>query len=246
MPEGTLEGRVALVTGGSRGIGRAVVRRLVAEGARVRFSYASNRHEAEQLVADSQGRASAVGCDMRDRDALSRLVPDTLDAEGRLDIVIANAGITRDGLLVRMKDDEWDDVLAVNLTGAVLTMRSALKPMMKARFGRMVVLSSVAGLHGNPGQVNYSAAKAGLVGAVKALAREVGSRGITVNAIAPGFIETDMTAFLDGARKQMEELIPAGRFGTPDEVASLAWYLSLPESAYITGQSFQIDGGLAP
>lgn len=248
MPDTELTDKVALVTGGSRGIGKAIVERLAMAGATVIFTYASREHEALALVKVLEGqgaKVSACQCDFHDLEAVDALVPAVVDTYGGLDIVVNNAGVTRDGLILRMKDEDWDEIIQVDLTAAFRVARAAVKPMLKHRSGRIINIASIAGVRGNPGQVNYSSAKAGMIGMTKALAREVGSRSITVNAIAPGFIETDMTAFLEGTeRDEAAAVVPLGRFGRPEEVASAVWYLSLPESAYITGQVVQVDGGL--
>lgn len=244
---GGLEGKVAVVTGGSRGIGRAIALRLSAEGAKVVIC--GRRLEAvEQVVAEieaSGGGGAARAADISRRSDAEGLIQASLTRFGRLDILVNNAGITKDGLLVRMKEEDWDAVLDVNLKGAFFTTRAALRPMLREQGGRIVNISSVAGTMGIPGQANYCAAKAGLIGFTKAVAKEVASRSITVNAVAPGFIETEMTAPLSDDRKRAYlSQIPMGRFGDPTEVAAVVSFLVSEAASYITGQVITIDGGL--
>jgi 3-oxoacyl-[acyl-carrier protein] reductase len=243
-----LTGRVALVTGGGRGIGRAIAQALAAAGAHVTINYKGNAAAAEETVAAitaAEGRAQAVQADVSASADVERLVKATIEAHGKLDILVNNAGITRDTLLMRMKDEDFDAVLDTNLRGVFLCTRAALRPMTKQRWGRIINLSSVIGLIGNAGQANYAAAKAGIIGFTKATAREIASRGVTVNAIAPGFIETEMTGALgEETRKAILEQIPLGRFGRADEVAGLICFLVSDAGAYITGQTFAIDGGM--
>jgi 3-oxoacyl-[acyl-carrier protein] reductase len=245
-----LEGRRALVTGASRGIGRATAMALARAGASVAVGYSANRERADEvvaaLVADFGATAVALGADLADPKAAAGLVEQTVAALGGLDIVVNNAGITRDNLAMRLGDDDWDAVIAIDLTAAFQICRAALRPMLRQRFGRIVNVSSIAGVIGNAGQSNYSAAKAGLIGLTKSLAREVASRDITVNAVAPGFIETEMTTVLsDEIRASAIAAIPKARMGTADEVASAIAFLVMPESGYITGHVLHVDGGLA-
>jgi 3-oxoacyl-[acyl-carrier protein] reductase len=244
-----LDGKVALITGASSGIGRACALALADAGAAVALGFSSNARGADEvaaLVRDAGGRASTVGADLADPSAGAALVDHTNRELGAIDIVVNNAGITRDNLAVRITDADWDAVLAVDLTAAFRICRAALKPMLRRRDGRIINISSVAGVTGNPGQANYSAAKAGLIGLTKSLCREVGSRGITVNAVAPGFIATDMTAALgDDALAAVSAGVPLRRLGSPDEVAAAVRFLALPEAAYITGHVLHVDGGLA-
>lgn len=249
MTSRPLEGQVALVTGASRGIGRAVALSLAEAGADVALSFGSRSAEADAVkneVTAHGVKAVTLQADLSDPANADTLIAQTVDALGGINIVVNNAGITRDNLALRMSDEEWDSVLTVNLTSAFHICRAALKPMLRQRSGRIINVTSIAGVVGNPGQANYSAAKAGLIGMTKALAREVASRSITVNAVAPGFIDTEMTTALpDAVQSSALGAIPLGRMGTADEVAAAVRFLAMPEAAYITGHVLHVDGGLA-
>ncbi len=242
-------GRVALVTGGSRGIGRAVSLRLAAAGARVVVNFAKRADAADEVVdaiTGAGGQAVAVGADVADADSVQALFAETTDRFGPVEILVNNAGITRDELLLRMRPEVWDEVLTVNLRSVYLCTRAALRGMLRRKFGRVVSIGSVAGLAGNPGQANYAASKAAIIGFTRSVAKEVGSRGITVNVVAPGFIDTEMTADIpDEARQRAVDSVAAGRFGTADEVASAVAYLCGDEAAYVNGHILVVDGGLA-
>jgi 3-oxoacyl-[acyl-carrier protein] reductase len=240
-----LTGKTALVTGASGGLGSDIARALHGQGATVVLS--GTRADALQTLADALGeRAHVVACDLSDAAAVEALVPAAEAAMGSLDILVNNAGITRDGLFMRMKDADWDLVLAVNLTAAFRLSRAALRGMMKRRFGRVIAITSVVGVTGNPGQGNYAAAKAGMIGMMKSLAAEVASRNITANCVAPGFIASPMTDVLN--EKQKEKIlaaVPAGRLGVAADVASAVVYLASQEAAYVTGQTLHVNGGMA-
>jgi len=241
-----LTGKTALITGASGGIGAAIAKTLHDQGATIAIS--GTRREKLEEVASSLGsdRVHITPCNLSDREAVNALIGQAEEAVGgKLDILVNNAGITKDNLFMRMKDEEWDDVIAVNLTAAFTLMRGALRGMMRNRSGRIVNIASISGVIGNPGQPNYSASKAGLVGMSKSLAREIAPRGITVNCIAPGFISTPMTDELN--EKQVEQIaqaIPTGTFGDPDDIAAAVLYLSSDEAKYMTGQTLHINGGL--
>jgi 3-oxoacyl-[acyl-carrier protein] reductase len=243
---GSLTGRVALVTGASRGIGRAIAMRLAASGATViAAARGENAAGTAEAIRAAGGRAEPVGLDVTDESAIAAVVSGTVQQHGRLDILVNNAGITRDTLVLRMKRGDWDAVLETNLTAAFACAQAALKPMLKQKGGRIINITSVVGQSGNAGQVNYAASKAGLIGFTKALALEVASRNITVNAIAPGLIDTDMTrAISGGAHEEWAEKIPLKRLGTPDDVAAAACFLASDEASYITGHVLAVNGGM--
>jgi 3-oxoacyl-[acyl-carrier protein] reductase len=244
----TLTDRVALVTGGSRGIGRAISLALAAAGATVVVNYRGNAAAADETVAAisaAGGKAIAIQADVANGDDVKRLFSEVSSAYGRLDILVNNAGITRDTLMMRMKDEDWDAVLDTNLKSQFLTTRAAISTMVRARYGRIINITSVVGLMGNAGQANYAAAKAGIIGFTKSVAREIGSRSITVNAVAPGFIDTELTAVLnDEMREALKKQIPLGRLGSPEDVAGVVTFLASDQAAYITGQTFNCDGGM--
>ncbi len=243
----TLHGKVGVVTGGSRGIGRAVACALAREGAAVTLC-ARDRVALEKAAAEleaSGAQVLAIQADVAQVPQVEQVIEGCLERFGSVDILVNNAGITRDNLLLRMKDEEWEAVLSTNLKGVFHCTRAALRPMLKRRGGRIINLTSVVGVMGNAGQANYVAAKAGIIGLTKATAKEVASRGITVNAVAPGFIETDMTHAVDpGRQEEIRSKIPLGRFGLPEEVAELVVFLASDRAAYITGQVIHINGGL--
>ena len=242
-------GKTAVVTGGSRGLGRAVCLEVSAGGANVVLCYAGNEAAANETVAACEAlgaRAVAVRCDVADSAQVKTLMDTALQTFGRIDILVNNAGITRDGLLMMMKEDDFDAVIDTNLKGAFLCMKAVARQMMKQRYGRIVNLSSVVGLRGNAGQVNYAASKAGIIGMTKSLAKELASRGVTVNAVAPGFMETDMTAAMPEAAKTATlAAIPMGRMGAAEDVAKTVAFLASEEAGYITGQVIAVDGGMS-
>jgi len=235
----SLEGKKALVTGGSRGIGRAIVLELARAGADVTLSYRSGKDEAAEVAREAGARA--VHADVSDRDEARALV----EQAGELDILVNNAGITRDGLIARMPDEDWDTVIGTNLGGVFYTCRAVARGMMKRRGGAIVNLSSIVGLHGNPGQTNYSASKAGIIGFTKAFARELGNRGVRANVVAPGYVDTRLTQVIaDDLKKTMLASTPLGRFGTPEDVAGAVRFLCSDEASFITGEVLLVDGGL--
>ncbi|MGD9948444.1 MAG: 3-oxoacyl-ACP reductase FabG [Desulfobulbus sp.] len=243
-----LEKMVALVTGGSRGIGRAICQRLASMGAVVGINYVSNPTAAEETLAQidaAGGKGFTVRFDVADADAVQKNIKEIISTHGQIDILVNNAGITRDGLMARMKEDDWDSVLDTNLKGAFLCSKAVMRTMMKKRWGRIINVSSVVGFVGNSGQVNYGAAKAGMVGMTKSIARELAGRNITVNCIAPGYIVTDMT---DGLTEDVQETlkaqIPMGILGTPEDVAGSVAFLASPDSNYVTGQTLHVNGGM--
>ena len=242
-------GKAAVVTGGSRGIGRAVCLELAKGGANVVLCYAGNEAAANDTAAACEAlgaRALAVRCNVAEAGEVKALMDASVQAFGRIDILVNNAGITRDGLLMMMKDEDFDAVINANLKGTFLCMKAVSRLMMRQRYGRIVNLSSVVGLRGNAGQVNYAASKAGVVGMTKSLAKELASRGVTVNAVAPGFIETDMTAAMtDAAKAATLASIPMQKLGAPEDVARAVAFLASDEAAYITGQVLAVDGGMA-
>ena len=240
-----LTGKTALVTGASGGIGEAVARALHAQGATV-VLHGTRAEKLEALQKDLGARTFALAVDLSDRDAVAGLVDAASALAGSISILVNNAGITRDGLLMRMKDDDWDSVLEVNMTASMSLCRAAMRGMMKARTGRIISISSVVGVTGNAGQTNYAASKAGMIGFSKSLAAEVASRGLTVNVVAPGFIETPMTDVLDESQKSaLLTRVPAGRLGHADEIAATVAFLASDEAAYITGATLHVNGGMA-
>jgi 3-oxoacyl-[acyl-carrier protein] reductase len=238
--------KVALVTGASRGIGRAIARRLAAEGATVvAAARGDNARATVEEIAAAGGRAEVATADMTDSAAIEALVAGVLQRHGRIDVLVSNAGVTRDQLMLRMKRADWDEVIATNLTASFVLCQAALKPMIKQRSGRIVAISSVVGQTGNAGQANYAASKAGLIGFCKSLAREVASRNVTVNVVAPGLIETDMTKAMSAdAQKDWSAQIPLGRTGSADDVAAAVCFLASDEASYITGQVLGVNGGM--
>ncbi|MED3646706.1 3-oxoacyl-[acyl-carrier-protein] reductase [Halalkalibacterium halodurans] len=243
-----LQGKTAIVTGASRGIGRATAMELARHGANVVVNYAGNKEKAEKVVAEIKElgvEAIAIQADVADSESVQAMVKKTIDTFGAVDILVNNAGITRDNLFMRMKEEDWDAVIDTNLKGVFHCSKAVTRPMMKQRFGRIINVSSVVGAIGNAGQANYVAAKAGVIGLTKTLARELANRNITVNAVAPGFIETDMTGELpEDVKAQMLGQIPLARLGQPEEVAKAVRFLASDDASYLTGQTIHVNGGM--
>lgn len=241
------EQRVAIVTGASRGIGKAIAKRLASDGCKVALVARNEEalNEVRGEIEQDGGVATTHVCDLADGNQFAETIQDIADQNGRLDVLVNNAGMTRDGLLLRMTEEDFDAVIDVNLKATFIGCKTAARPMMKGRFGRMINITSVTGISGNAGQANYAAAKAGLVGLTKTIAKEFGSKGITANAIAPGYIETDMTAVLgDDIKKGVEQMVPLRRYGQPEEIASAVSFLASDDGGYVTGQVLVVDGGL--
>ena len=243
-----LDGKVAIVTGASRGIGRSVAISLAKAGAKVVINYAGNTAAAEEvkaIIEAAGGQGLLIQADVANEDAVAAMVKQTVDAFGRIDILVNNAGITRDNLLMRMKEGDWDDVMNTNLKGIFMCTKAISRVMMKQKYGKIINMTSVVGLTGNAGQSNYAAAKAGVIGFTKSMAKELASRGITVNAIAPGFINTDMTSVLSNQIKdELITKIPLGRLGSTEDVAAAVLFLVSDSANYVTGQTLNIDGGM--
>jgi 3-oxoacyl-[acyl-carrier protein] reductase len=243
-----LDGKVAIVTGASRGIGRAIALSMASAGAHIVINYAGNEAAAKEVADEvaKLGRQSLIiQANVANSAEVAQMVDETVKTFGKVDILVNNAGITKDNLLMRMKEDEWDDVIAINLKGVYNCLKAVTRPMMKQRSGRIINISSVVGAIGNAGQANYVAAKSGVIGLTKSAARELASRGITVNAIAPGFIETDMTAKLgEDIQKSLLDQIPLQRLGKPEDIAYMATFLASEQASYMTGQTLHIDGGM--
>ncbi|MEE9434758.1 MAG: 3-oxoacyl-[acyl-carrier-protein] reductase [Sphingorhabdus sp.] len=240
-----LTGMTALVTGASGGIGSAICKALAAQGARLAVS-GSNAEKLEAFKTSLGGDTVAIPCNLSDSESVEALVPSAIEKLGQMDILVNNAGVTRDNLTMRMKDEQWDDVIRINLEAAFRLARAAARPMMKARFGRIISITSVVGATGNPGQANYAASKAGVVGMSKAMAQELASRNITVNCVAPGFIATPMTDGLPDAQKEaLNARIPAGKMGEGEDIGAAVAYLASKEAGYITGQTLHVNGGMA-
>lgn len=243
-----LIGKTALVTGASRGIGREIALELARQGVDVVVNYAGSEAKAREVVEEIKGlgrEAIAIQCDVSNSESVTNMVKETVDHFGKIDILVNNAGITRDNLLMRMKENEWDDVMNINLKGVFLCTKAVTRQMMKQRYGRIINISSVVGVSGNPGQANYVAAKAGVIGLTKTSAKELASRGITVNAIAPGFITTEMTDQLtEDIQSEMLKMIPLAQFGEPKDIANTVVFLASDDSRYITGQTIHVNGGM--
>lgn len=243
-----LAGKAALVTGASRGIGREIALELARQGADVAVNYSGSEAKANEVVDEIKalGRdAFTIKCDVSNTVEVSEMVKETIERFGKLDILVNNAGITKDNLLMRMKEEEWDDVININLKGVFLTTKAVTRQMMKQRVGRIINIASIVGVSGNPGQANYVAAKAGVIGLTKTTAKELATRNITVNAIAPGFITTDMTDKLsEDVKTEMLKQIPLARLGEPKDIAKITAFLASDDSSYITGQTFHVDGGM--
>lgn len=243
-----LAGKTAIITGASRGIGAEIARKFAADGAKVVVNYSGSQEKAEAVVADIQangGEAIAVKANVSDSESVKAMVDETMKTFGSVDILVNNAGITRDNLMMRMKDDEWDDVINTNLKGVFVCTKAVTRQMMKQRAGRIINIASIVGVMGNAGQANYVASKAGVIGLTKTTARELASRGITANAVAPGFITTDMTDQLnEEVQKAMLGQIPLGRFGAPEDVAKAVLFLASDDASYMTGQTLHLDGGM--
>lgn len=241
-----LSGRIAIVTGASRGIGRATARMLAAAGAEVvAAARGDNARATVEEITGAGGKAHLASLDVTDRGAIDRVVAETLERSGRIDILVSNAGVARDQLMLRMKREDWDEVIATNLTALFSCVQAVLKPMVRQRGGRIIAISSVVGQAGNAGQANYAASKAGIIGFSKALALEIASRGITVNVVAPGLIDTDMTrAITESAQETWASRIPLGRLGSPEDVASAVCFLASDAASYITGQVLAVNGGM--
>lgn len=243
-----LEGKSVLVTGASRGIGREIALEFAREGANIAVNFSGSEAKANETVDEikAMGReAFAVQCDVSNAESVASMVKETIDRFGKLDVLVNNAGITKDNLIMRMKEEEWDDVININLKGVFLCTKAVTRQMMKQRSGRIVNIASIVGVSGNPGQANYVAAKAGVIGLTKTTAKELSSRNITVNAVAPGFITTDMTEKLtEEVKSEMLKQIPLARFGEPKDIAKVAVFLASDDSSYMTGQTLHVDGGM--